>query len=229
MKKSVVLVIIGSCLLFGATVALAGSIVGSPHDFTPLNGATFVGGSDEVCIYCHTPHGAVSKDTVGTRVPLWNRTLNEGYTFTMYSNPDSLDAVPSSKPTGNTLLCLSCHDGVSNMGDLINGGPVSFNPPTMTSNNLIYPSGIAIGRDLSNDHPVSFLYDDNLVNLDKHGAATNQLATPGVNGANLTPLKLYNQKMECGTCHEPHDYDTNPPFLRMSNAGSDMCRKCHLK
>ena len=40
------------------------------------------GGNGEVCVYCHTPHGA---DTSAV-VPLWNRTLPSPASFTTYDS-----------------------------------------------------------------------------------------------------------------------------------------------
>ncbi|MHB1590181.1 MAG: cytochrome c3 family protein [Sulfuricella sp.] len=34
--------------------------------------------------------------------------------------------------------------------------------------------------------------------------------------------------VECASCHDPHS-SVNPTFLRMSNAGSQLCLACHIK
>jgi predicted CXXCH cytochrome family protein len=204
-------------------------IVGSLHDLTDWSGGSqFKGANDEVCIYCHTPHNA----NVAGR-PLWNRTLNEGQNFTMYSS-DSLQAVMPTKPTGFSLLCLSCHDGITSLGAVINNsqgmvGDIAMTPVDAFSL-LPYPDymNMTIGRDLSNDHPVSFVYDGTLVTADRdaNGGVVG-LANP--TPATLAPLKLAaGNRLECTTCHEPHN-NTHSPFLRMSNTGSAMCRTCHLK
>jgi predicted CXXCH cytochrome family protein len=233
MKKHILFIVsILAVIACFAAVASAG-IVGSQHDLTAWSGyGNFRGDNDEVCIYCHTPHSAISADRNGTRLPLWNRTLSEGQNFTLYSNPGSLQAVMpgDGKPTGYSLLCLSCHDGVTSLGAVINNsqGFVGDIPVTPTNFSLALPAyqNLNIGRDLSNDHPVSFVYDNTLVTND-------QTANGGVIGlaspATISPLKLApGSRLECTTCHEPHN-NTNAPFLRMSNTGSAMCRKCHLK
>lgn len=63
---------------------------------------------NEVCVYCHTPHGAATNATV----PLWNRTLPTGTTYQTYNqlNTSSLTGLVS-QPGGASLPCLSCHDG----------------------------------------------------------------------------------------------------------------------
>ena len=36
------------------------------------------------------------------------------------------------------------------------------------------------------------------------------------------------QEVECGSCHNPHN-TSFPPFLRVSNSGSNLCKTCHIK
>ena len=70
----------------------------------------------EVCVYCHTPHGA---DT-NIKVPLWNRTT-KATTYKTYNelNTSSLTQTVS-QPGANSLSCLSCHDGQTAMDSIIN-------------------------------------------------------------------------------------------------------------
>jgi hypothetical protein len=36
--------------------------------------------------------------------------------------------------------------------------------------------------------------------------------------------------VECGSCHDPHEDVIRPvSFMRLSNAGSDVCLACHIK
>jgi hypothetical protein len=68
----------------------------------------------EVCVFCHTPHGADVNNLGG---PLWNRNVSV-QTYTLYSGPNL--EVPGSQPQGVSLACLSCHDGVAAVDALIN-------------------------------------------------------------------------------------------------------------
>ncbi|NOX43513.1 MAG: hypothetical protein GXP19_07250, partial [Gammaproteobacteria bacterium] len=75
----------------------------------------------QICIFCHTPHGAAEAPG-----PLWNRALS-GATYDTYSS-GSLDSAPSpgaslQQPTGTSKLCLSCHDGTMAVGavNVLNG------------------------------------------------------------------------------------------------------------
>lgn len=70
----------------------------------------------EVCVYCHTPHGANRT----TPAPLWNRTMRVT-TYQTYGqlNSGSLTQ-PVTQPGVNSLTCLSCHDGQTAVDSIIN-------------------------------------------------------------------------------------------------------------
>lgn len=190
----------------------------------------------EVCVYCHTPHGA---DTT-VSAPLWNRAVNStGYT--MYNSP-TLDATMDSQPTGVSVACLSCHDGTIAFDALRNlpgsGGYSSSPSATGTSNwtfngatnKMMPPTGITnIGQDLSNDHPISMLYSS--AKSPSSASSTNDHAT-GFNDPTAdvftNGVRLYSGKVQCASCHDPH-MAANPTFLRVSNAGSALCLTCHRK
>jgi hypothetical protein len=70
----------------------------------------------EVCVYCHTPHGA---NLQYGAAPLWNRTLPSTAGYTLYSKPTSLNQ-PITAPGLNSLTCLSCHDGTIAVDSVIN-------------------------------------------------------------------------------------------------------------
>ena len=228
-------------LIISAGLASA-TVVGSKHDMSLLNaGAIFSStNEDEVCIFCHTPHGGTSADSAGNKVPLWNRSLPEGG-WTPYSSPTiQASGGTIGQPTGITLLCLSCHDGVSTLNTLINYG--RFNPITMDNNfdqiedvwNTSFPGypganvGEGAAKNLANDHPVSFVFDATLISNDAAGGPA-KLQLP----ISTDPIKLFNSRLECATCHDPHEEGSLAagtfPFLRKSNQASGMCLTCHIK
>jgi hypothetical protein len=90
-----------------------------------------VSNNGEVCVFCHTPHGA-NLGAPGS-APLWNRTVPASAGYTTYNSPN-MDSVPG-QPKGVSLACLSCHDGTIAVDSLINmpgsGGFVAANltPP----------------------------------------------------------------------------------------------------
>ena len=77
------------------------------------------GGTSEVCVFCHTPHGA-SKTNVGA-APLWNRLMPVAGTYSMYDAPNFDNVSTDGEPVGVSLACLSCHDGTIALDALING------------------------------------------------------------------------------------------------------------
>jgi len=251
---------IALALVFVAMPVSAATIVGSKHDFsagnvltTPFAGVWEVPSPsgfnlviDEVCVFCHTPHGA-SKNVPGFTVPqwLWNRTNSPynpptTYTYSMYSSA-TLSAIVSAAPTGVSMMCMSCHDGVTSIavGTLLNppggGNTVVANGidlPGALGNvyngsvfigfgpNLgeIYPGGPSTVINLSNDHPISFEWPTNVASELYSSPANTRLRLFGTSG----------RRMECSTCHQVHD-PTYAPFLAMSNASSAMCLACHIK
>ncbi len=70
----------------------------------------------EICVYCHTPHGANTQ----IRAPLWNRTVNLD-TYTIYDTPTTLGLEGRlNLPGPSSLTCLSCHDGTIAIDSVLN-------------------------------------------------------------------------------------------------------------
>lgn len=104
----------------GTQATNQGSVVNTRHNltqsFTTLGGwmDTARNNYGEVCVYCHTPHAASSQ----IAAPLWNRTVSPT-TFTVYNAPTTLNR-PVTQPGVSSLVCLSCHDGVTAVDSVIN-------------------------------------------------------------------------------------------------------------
>lgn len=218
MKKLVRLLFV--LVVLGAAVAAfaADNVTTTKHNLTAAGPGTIklLTGTDQVCVFCHTPHGG------STSAPLWNRTATAA-AFTMYSSP-TLDMTIAGSPQGVSLSCLGCHDGTVAFDALLNQPGSGGGPPTgwtWAGGVSMMPAGITkVGPDLSNDHPISVTYD-----ITKDPAFN--AAASGKVGA----LPLYGtskNQVECGTCHNPHDA-TNVPFLRATNAASALCKTCHIK
>ncbi len=73
-------------------------------------------GYGEVCVYCHTPHGAGTTELKG--IPLWNRTATKTV-YEVYNRPLASGNTPS-QPGPNSLTCLSCHDGTIAVDSIMN-------------------------------------------------------------------------------------------------------------
>jgi predicted CXXCH cytochrome family protein len=161
----------------------------------------------EICVYCHAPHRA--RTTTGL---LWNRE-DSNATYEQYQS-SSLKAIVG-QPSGASKLCLSCHDGTIALGALVSrqeeipfAGGIRF-----------LPDGDAkLGTDLSDDHPVSFPYDESLA-IDN-----GELASPS---SLPNTVKLdQSGEMQCTACHDAHD-DSLGKFLVRSNIFSELCLTCH--
>jgi predicted CXXCH cytochrome family protein len=197
---------IGLFFIVVATLALVpaasfGAITGTAHD---LSGRGW--GTDQICIFCHTPHNALTPQLV----PLWNHAATAA-SFTLYSSP-SLNAVPG-QPAGVSKACLSCHDGTVALDSY----------GTRTGTNFITGTAL-LGTDLSNDHPVSFTYNAALATSD--GGLVTPASASWVDAGQTAPL--YAAQLECGSCHNVHDPQYGD-FLRKSNAASALCLTCHVK
>ncbi len=185
-------------------VSASEEVANTVHNLSTSGPGPFKSGTvNEVCVFCHTPHNSRPE------APLWNRQLS-GQTYSEYTS-STLQSVPG-QPTGSSLLCLACHDGTVALGALVN--------PPGPSNDLetTFLTGRAnIGTDLTNDHPISFTYDDALA------AADQELASPaGID------LPLEGGQVQCTTCHDPHKGDI-PPFLRKTTLNGDLCTTCHVR
>ncbi|MDD5212253.1 MAG: cytochrome c3 family protein [Sulfuricurvum sp.] len=184
--------------------------------------------NDEICVYCHTPHAA---NTAFVGAPLWNKATPTG-TFTMYGTTIG-GTTGDTTPNSPSMACLSCHDGVSAINSMVNapgsggynaaGANVKFGA-TAAGTAYTMPAGVTqIGVDLRNDHPVSITYTAGRASL----KATTTTLTSWAGAATIADL-LRNSKVECGSCHDPHEA-TNGTFLRVANTGSALCIGCHAK
>ena len=208
-------------------------------------------GSDQICVFCHTPHGA---NTAATAVPLWNRTIQSNI-YTPYTMVGA-NSTGTASVGGMSLACLSCHDGTQAMDAMFNApgsGPgvgegTSGDPQNYTwtagssgdtsSNHLRAPITY-LGTDLSNDHPIGMEYCGGMSGatcLDTDFKSGTDSSPVKPNGAKIGALKLFgdgtvaNSTVECATCHDPHISDANTQlFLRVTPVASEICLTCHTK
>ncbi|MRR39547.1 hypothetical protein EG829_33835, partial [bacterium] len=202
---------------------------------------------DEVCIFCHTPHGGVLNG------PLWNRpdpapaqwTHYTSATLSTYLQGLATDRAPSDE----SLLCLSCHDGsvsVYSLHNYSNDLPVISNQHNFQTDTTIVdgmPGRIGSGPldstgDMSDDHPVSFSYLSVLSSAEylpggqKENSLRSVAAATTWSGEGIRFIGV-TYRVECTSCHDPHvDYMNNAqytPFLIMPNTGSNLCMACHNK
>jgi predicted CXXCH cytochrome family protein len=193
------------------TDAYGGSIELTKHNLSvsgpgPVKSAT----EDRICVFCHAP------DRTSQPLPfLWNKKISRAH-YIPYQSSTLYAEV--GQPTGTSKLCLSCHDGTIALGAILKGrrgGEVPFK-----GGSRFIPWRAKIGTDLSDDHPISFVYDNALA------ARNGELANPDTLGRKV---KLdANRELQCTTCHDAHD-NTFGSFLVMSNSYSNLCTTCHRK
>ncbi len=207
---------------FLSQAALAAPISTTRHNLSATGPGPLRASSEQrICIFCHGTHN------VRPAAPLWNRD-ELGTDYIPYSS-STAEAFPG-QPSGASLLCLSCHDGTIALGNVKNrakpiqmrGGITTM--PREAHDRRRWPRGRPapgyLGRDLSDDHPISFKYTSLLA------SNSGELVDPEI----LTgPVKLDDWgELQCTTCHDVHD-NTFDNFLVMSNLASALCITCHKK
>jgi predicted CXXCH cytochrome family protein len=193
---------------FFAATASADTILATKHDLSvsgpgPIKAVT----ESEVCMFCHAPHNGTGE------TPLWNHTMSQA-SYIPYSSSTTRATI--GQPTGASKLCLSCHDGTIALG-MVNTRSAAV---PMQNGVTTMPGGRSnLGTDLSDDHPVSFVYDRTLA------TANGELKDPATLN---TRVRLdHNNQMQCTSCHDPHDNQFGK-FLVQNNYGSALCLNCHV-
>ena len=105
--------------LLAAQPAVAQLITGSRHDLTAATGTgtgSKLTGTTEICVFCHTPHGASTGAATGGL--LWNRAAPAVGGYTLYTST-TVDST-FLQPGGNSNMCFSCHDGVTSIDNVVN-------------------------------------------------------------------------------------------------------------
>jgi len=197
----------------GVSVMVSGLLV------TPATWAANAHSDMVGCDGCHVPHNADQLPGV----PLWNGSETT-VTFTMYTSK-TFDATIDGQPSGPSRLCLSCHDG-ANPNFLWMSDEKKFG-----------------ATELSNSHPVSFVYDSALAVTDGHLKDPSQPSTLGRTIAQdlLDPAG----KVQCNSCHDVHtsgvgkalrgynygyeSVDNGDGTTSQVHHGPELCRMCHLK
>jgi hypothetical protein len=230
------ILILGLVVAAGEAMAVRESRVSqTKHNLSSSGPGNVKSGTEtQICVFCHTPHGADSS----LPAPLWNKSV-QNKTYTPYSS-SSLDAATiqgasAGHPLGSSKLCLSCHDGAMQLGSVrVLRGQQN---PTIAVNNTnagAMPAGAGVTTgftrqlggatydDLSNDHPISITYDAALSLRDgelrtpdasqRFGNVFGKLV-PGDHYKPMLPLAPTGSanagQVQCTTCHDPHIRETN--------------------
>jgi len=228
--KYVFLVTLGMLVLASAGFAQRvpkSDIKSSKHDFMAGTNitSTWTAASWEMCNFCHIAHKFGSAPT-GPSYLLWNHTLSSVSSYGTYTS-DSMVNNPTDLGGQMTVsnLCLSCHDGTVAIASWYETQIDNTYAPLSSADVMMSDTTV---RDLTKQHPINFAYPDSTTatNIGLRAAVD----TKSVDGAGLVPL--YNNKMQCATCHDPHagkaDLFFRPfPATTEVTATGSFCVYCH--
>jgi predicted CXXCH cytochrome family protein len=155
------------------------------------------------CGACHDAHNKNDQAP-----PLWGRAASTE-SLTGYTQVSTARGIigDDTTPAGASMLCMACHDGVSNTSG---AGAVA---DKTVANGYV---------DTAVMHPISFSYTTfQGANSDFFNVAS---------GNTVDKVVLYSGSMECGSCHDIHGTNTSDYALRGSdNTGEELCIDCHIK
>jgi len=187
-----------------------GTIEGSRHDLSVRGPGPVKATSErEVCLFCHATH---IQDSDSPH-PLWNQKLSTVTAYTPYSS--STYRQRNNEISARSKLCLSCHDGTVAIGQTYASGKIAVQGALPSADNL--------GTDLSRSHPFGFT----MPAMDDGEIQVSLTASPPLTSD--PAVELFDNKIECVTCHDPHkpNLDTAVQFMVRSNDHSALCVACH--
>ena len=176
-------------------------VLGSAHDFSGLGG-----GPTDACIACHVPHVQAVRPTTQPSTESSTQPALEMYRIEGQRRifvPDRYMPGPTS------LLCLGCHDGtiatstISSSHALLAGVREGFSVPE---------------RFVWRDHPIGVRYP-----AQGRDYRPESFVTAGGR------IVLPDGRIECISCHDPHNRSGIKGMLVMSNRKSALCLTCHIK
>jgi uncharacterized membrane protein YgdD (TMEM256/DUF423 family) len=225
-KFAVIVLVV--CVATSAFAARApkSAVFGSAHDFkTQLGGASYT-----LCNFCHIAHKFGSAPT-GPGYLLWNHTLSSVASYGVYTS-ESMRSTPAD--LGGQLvvsnLCLSCHDGTVAINSWYEGqAAANFQP---LPQGTLFMAGDMTVRDLTKQHPINFVYPDpTTAAAIGIQPAADQFSVDG-NGN----VPLFQGRMQCATCHDPHAGPSSGahlffrafPSTPAQTLTGSSCVYCHL-
>ncbi len=176
-----------------------GGIEGSKHDFSNKAWS-----ADDTCGACHSPH----RTQPPKAAPLWDPNADLTRTF----GTSFATTAPAKRGLlgRGTLMCIRCHDGTI-ATETITG--VKGNRFTSKQNPGLFGTGHG-----TSDHPVGVAYPQ----FDKGYRPITSVVASGT-------VALPNARVECVSCHDPHNQSGEEHMLVTGNARSALCLTCHKK
>jgi hypothetical protein len=243
--KKLNLLICAALALSGAvvTVNAASGVKDSAHDWALEDWNV----NKDLCGPCHMAHGS---DPNNQLIPLWSHETTATTGWQPYVSPHN---TPIGQPSGQSLACLSCHDGTLAYNQLKGQVPSGETPLYVQGDYII---GNGASHDLRGDHPISFSYQaainnspTNTLKLSTEALSSTLPAANTLNGQTVSLAFLKSGNVECSSCHDVHrsigDAGVNSdkatltspnhnPLLKAYGVaadgyGSSLCRSCHNK
>ena len=195
-----------------AAYAQPNTVEGSRHDLSVRGtGPVKATSEKEVCLFCHASH----IQDPNSPHPLWNQQLSKVTSYNPYIS--STYKQTNNQISTRSKLCLSCHDGTVAIGQTYASysGKIAVQGALASADNF--------GTDLSRNHPLGFT----MPAVDDGEMKLSLTASPPLTSD--PAVKLFDNKIECVTCHNPHtpNLDTAVQFMVRSNNNSALCKACH--
>ncbi len=153
----------------------------------------------DACGACHTPHTPEPPQAA----PLWDADADLNRTFGTSLSGDA-------RPGNGTLICIRCHDGTIARDTISGQAKERFRHKQ-------HPGLFHSGHQTS-DHPVGIEYPD----FDDQFHPASTVTAKGA-------VALPDGRVECISCHDPHNHAGEKLMLVISNARSALCLTCHKK
>lgn len=159
------------------------------------------GRTPDACGACHVPH-------VQTVRP--GETAEEPFSLAFYRMGGQREVLVPDRymPGPSSLICLSCHNG-------------AVAASTVASSHVllsVHRSGFSVDGFATRDHPIGIEYPAQRAGYRPRA----QVLQSGV-------IPLPYNRMECISCHEPHNAAGVDKMLVMPNRRSALCLSCHEK
>lgn len=234
-------------------VQASGDVRETPHNLIKSRDKSV--SEKQVCVFCHTPlneEGDLplgADGTGGAMTPRWQKSLVDGFVFTIY---DDIGRLGLGKPSvgSQSMACLSCHDSNQALTISATSSDHPFGVPYRGALKFLGSSGAIVTPKADSSTP--FRAAQHLLAADdfreaSQGVIENRavfwVSRNGVTARRTrNDLPLYGRTsssdpvmdsgmvvphIECSSCHDPHT--KTETFLRVSTAGSQLCLTCHDK
>lgn len=151
----------------------------------------------DLCTACHTPHITNAQAPLLVRRPAATQPARSYKTAVGDLNEAS-------------LICLSCHDGV--IAPDVYAGSHAIQWYDLST------GGVDPGKTRMTSHPIGVPYPPRSADTGYHSAQA---------AVQKGKVRFYDGRIQCTTCHDPHNTGRHKGMLWTSNERSRLCLSCH--